>query len=51
MELVISSVFPNCLLVSKPIPNPQGEGFFKHLLGVMSVLFLLHSLSYWCGCP
>lgn len=51
MELVVSLVFifPSCLLIFKLIPNPQGEGFFKHLLGVMPGPFLLHSLSWQCG--
>lgn len=51
MELVVSLVliFPNCLLIFKLIPTPQGEGFFKHLLGVMPGPFLLYSLSWQCG--
>ena len=51
MELVVSLVliFPNCLLIFKLIPTPQGEGFFKYLLGVMPGPVLLYSLSWQCG--
>lgn len=59
VELVVAVAFPNCWLVCKLIPNPQGEEPFRHVLGSrgrawalsVSLMKLAGGLAFSCVRP